>query len=249
MTSNRRRVVGAAAIAVLLVLGVAVSYGLQLHADPSSFLAGLTASPTPPPQPTSSYIYSDATSVQYLAWAESTSGALQGVVYELQDVSPGSPSFLTSTLNWTGTRTSRELTISIPGATALATLEGNMLVRQEMDPRTGTLVTERWVRGALSDYTTLIQAFRDYILLGQALQGITFALQNVEQNPTDAWVMSPQVQQFLSDAQDQLAALQGLRIPHLTGLLTPWVISPQQINTTLQAAEQFLGTPTTSPVS
>jgi hypothetical protein len=248
MISNRRKAVGPAAIGLLLVAGVAVSYGLQLHAGISPFLAGPTASPAPP-QPTSSYIYSDATSVQYLAWLESTAGALQGVVYELQDVSPGSPSFLTSTLNWTGTRTGRELTISIPGATTLATLEGNTLVRQEMDPRTGKLVTERWARGTLVDYTTLIQAFRDYILLGQALQGITFALQNAEQNPADAWIISPQVEQFLQDAQDKLAALQGLRIPHLAGLLTPWVISPPQINTTLQAAEQFLSTATAGPVS
>jgi hypothetical protein len=248
MISNRRKAIGAAAIGLLLVAGVAVSYGLQLHAGSSSFLAGPTASPAPP-QPTNSYVYSDATSVQYLAWTESTGGALQGVVYELQDVSPGSPSFLTSTLDWTGTRTGRELTISIPGATTLATLEGNTLVRQEMDPRTGTLVTERWARGTLADYTTLIQAFRDYILLGQALLGITYALQSAQQVPTNAWIMSGQVQQFLQDAQDQLAALQGLRLPHLPGLLTLWVISPEQINATLQAAEQFLSTPTAGAVS
>jgi hypothetical protein len=187
--------------------------------------------------------------VQYLAWTEITGGGLKGVVYELQDVSPGSPSFLTSTLDWTGTRTGRHLTISIPGATALATLEGNTLVRLEMDPRTGELVTERWVRGTRADYTTLIQAFRHYILLGQALQGITFALQSAQQNPTNAWVMSTQVQTYLQDAQDHLAALQGIRMPHLPGLLTPWVISPEQINTTLQAAEQFLGTPTAGAVS
>jgi hypothetical protein len=248
MMSTRRKAIGAAAIGLLLVAGVAVSYGLQLHADSSPFLAGPTASPAPL-QLTNSYIYSDATSVQYLAWSETTRGALQGVAYELQDVSPGSPSFLTSTLVWTGTRTGRELTISIPGATTLATLEGNTLVRQEMDPRTGALVTQRWVRGTLADYSTLIQAFRDYILLGQALQGITFALQSAQQNPTNAWYMSGQVQQFLSDAQDQLAALQGLRIPHLPGLLNPWVMSPEQINTTLQAAEQFLATPTAGAVS
>jgi hypothetical protein len=247
MISNRRKAIGAVAIGLLLVAGVVVSYGLQLHAGSSPFLAGPTASPAPP-QPTNSYIYSDATSVQYLAWSESNGGALQGVVYELQDVSSGSPSFLTSTLDWTGTRTGQELTISIPGATALATLESNTLVRQEMDPRTGTLVTERWVRGTLADYTTLTQAFRDYILLGQALQGITFALQSAQQN-NDAWVMSSQVQQFLQDAQDQLVALQGLRMPHLPGLITAWVISPEQINTTLQAAEQFLGTPTAGAIS
>jgi hypothetical protein len=248
MMSTRRKAIGAAVIGLLLVAAVAVSYGLQLHAGYSPFLAA----PTSPPissQPTNSYVYSDATSVQYLAWSEITGGALNGVVYELQDVSPGSPSFLTSTLDWTGTRTGRELTISIPGATALATLEGNTLLRQEMDPRTGKLVTERWVRGTLADYTTLTQAFRDYILLGQALQGITFALQSAQQNPTNAWVMPSQVQQFLQDAQDQLAALKGLRIPHLPGLLTPWVISPEQINTTLQAAEQFLSTPTAGALS
>jgi hypothetical protein len=59
--------------------------------------------------------------------------------------------------------------------------------------------------------------------------------------------MSEQVQTYLQHAQDQLADLQGLRIPHLTGLLTPWTISPEQINATLQAAQQFLGTPTPYP--
>jgi hypothetical protein len=248
MISTRRRAIGAAAIGLLLVACVAVSYGLQLHSGSSPFLAGPTAR-TSPSQPVNSYIYSDATSVQYLAWSEVTGGALQGVVYELQDVSPGSPSFLTSTLNWTGTRTAQELSISIPGATSLATLEGNTLVRQEMDPRTGTLVTERWVRGTLSDYTTLIEAFRDYVLLGQALQGITFALQSAQQNPPGTWVMSSQVQGFLHQAEDQLAALQGIHLPHLSGLLTPWVISPGQINATLRAAEQFLSTPTAGAVS
>jgi hypothetical protein len=227
---------------------MAVTYGLRLHSGSTPVLAGPTAR-TSPSAATNSYIYSDATSVQYLAWSEVTGGALQGVVYELQDVSPGSPSFLTSTLNWTGTRTAQELSISIPGATSLATLEGNTLVRQEMDPRTGTLVTERWVRGTLSDYTTLIQAFRDYVLLGQTLQEINFALQSAQHNPTRAWDMSTQIHQFLQEAQDQVAALQGLRLPHLSGLLTPWVISPDQINATLQAAEHFLSTPTAGAVS
>jgi hypothetical protein len=152
-------------------------------------------------------------------------------------------------LDWTGTRTGRELTISIPGATTLATLEGNTLIRQVMDPHTGKLVTERWVRGTLVDYTTLIQAFRDYTLLGQDLQGISFELQSAQQNPTNARYMSAYVDPYLLDAQHQLNDLQGLLIPHLPGLLTPWVISTEQINSTLQAAEQFLGTPTAGAVS
>jgi hypothetical protein len=152
-------------------------------------------------------------------------------------------------LDWTGTRTGNNLTVSIPGVTTLVTLEGNTLVRQELDPRTGNLVTERWVRGTLADYTTLIQAFRDYILIGQDLQGINFALQSAQQNPANAWYISWQIDPYLQDAQDQLAAVQGLRIPHLTGLLTPWVISTAEINSTLQAAEQFLGTPTAGATS
>jgi hypothetical protein len=107
--------------------------------------------------------------VQYLAWSETPGGALRGVVYELQDISPGSPSLLTTTLDWTGTRTEQDLTILIPGVTTLATLDGSTLVRQQMDPRTGKLVIERWVHGTLADYTTLIRAFRDYILIGQDL--------------------------------------------------------------------------------
>jgi hypothetical protein len=248
MISTRRKAVGAVAIGLFLLAAVAVSYGLQLHAGSSPFQAPPTGSPIPP-QPSDSYVYSDATSVQYLAWSETAGGALQGVVYELQDVSPGSPSFLTSTLDWTGIRTGRELTISIPGTTALATLDGDILVRQEVDPRDGTVVTQRWVRGTLADYTTLIQAFRDYVLLGQALQGLTFALQSAQQNPTNAWYMSEQVQTYLQHAQDQVAALQGLRLPHLSGLLTPWVISPEQINTALQAAQHYLSTPTAGGAS
>src|SRR5215831_10267248 len=191
MISTRRKALGAAGIGLLLVAAVALSYGLQLHAS-SALLSAPPATVTPP-RPTNSYIYSDATSVQFLSWSATAEGAIAGVVYELQDVSPGSPSFLSSTLDWTGTRTGRELTISIPGATTLATLEGNTLVRQEMDPRTGSLVTETWVAGTLADYSTLTQAFRDYILLGQDLKGITFVLQSAQQFP-DPWAASQLVQ-------------------------------------------------------
>jgi hypothetical protein len=152
-------------------------------------------------------------------------------------------------LDWTGTRTGRELTISIPGATTLATLVGNMLVRQVMDPHTSELLTERWVRGTLVDYSTLIQAFRDYILLGQDLQGISFELQSAQQNPTNASYISPQVNHYLLDAQRKLDDLQSLLIPHLPGLLTPWVISTEQINATLRAAQQFLSTPNPYPTN
>jgi hypothetical protein len=242
MISTRQKAIGAAAVGLLLVAAVALSYGLQLHASSAPFQSVSAATATPP-RPAHSYIYSDATSVQFLSWSATGTGAIDGVVYEVQDISPGSPSFLTSTLAWAGTRTGQELTISIPGATTQATLKGNTLVRQEMDSRTGTLVTETWVAGTLANYSTLTQAFRDYILLGQDLKGITFVLQSAQQFP-DPWAGSQQLQPYLQDAEEQLAALGGLSLPHLPGLLTLWVISPQQINSTLQEARSLLSTAT-----
>jgi hypothetical protein len=242
MISKRRGVIGTVAIALLLLVGIAASYGLQMHAASTS-TGEPEASATSPTAP-ASYVYSDATSVQFLTWSETTPGALQGVADEVADLSPGSPTFITSTVDWTGTRTGRNLTISIPGATILATLDGDTLIRREQDPRTAKLVTQAWVRGTLGEYTTLIQAFRDYILLGQDLAAITLAIQTAQQFPNP--VLPEQVQHDLLDAQAQLADLQGLSLPHLPGLVTPWVLSPQLISRTLDAARSFLSTPAVS---
>jgi hypothetical protein len=117
-----------------------------------------------------SFLYTDVTSVQLLFWIETSGGALTGETDELQNLNPGSPTFITSNVAWTGTRRGQQIIVTLPGVTILATLDGATLIRQLPDPRTGKLLTERWVAATRADYDTLIQAFRDYVALGQDLQ-------------------------------------------------------------------------------
>lgn len=188
-----------------------------------------------------SFLYVDASSVQMLSWTENGSGVLTGETDELQNLNPGSPTFIASNLVWTGTRRGEQIIVTLPGATILATLNGATLTRQVPDPRTGQILTERWVAGTRSDYNTLVQAFRDYIALGQDLDAISFELQTAEQFPSP--FTPARVQSYLADAQNQLVALQALHMPQLPGLVLPWVIPSHQIEMTITAAGRFLGTP------
>ena len=96
-----------------------------------------------------------------------------------------------------------------------------------------------WSKMQLS--VTLIQAFRDYVALGQDLEAISYELETAQQFPSP--FTPARVQSYLADAQNQLAALQALRIPHLPSLVLPWVIPSHHIDMTIAAAERFLGTP------
>ncbi|MGO8951020.1 MAG: hypothetical protein ACLQUY_25875 [Ktedonobacterales bacterium] len=226
-------------LGLLLVVGLAASCARQLYPGPSlSRLRTTTAMPGL--QTTYSFVYADATSVQFLFWTETSNGALTGIADEVQDLSPGSPTFISSNLGWTGTRQGQNLTITIPGSTILATVGGTTLVRQQMDQRTGKLVNQLWVPGTIQSYNSLVEAFRAYTYLGQDLQGIQAELQSAQQFPSPT--ISTRVRSYLTDAQTQLAMLQSLTIPRLPGLVTPWVLSPPEINHTVTIAEEFLET-------
>jgi hypothetical protein len=98
------------------------------------------------------FLYSEITSVQLLFWNETSGGALTGETDELQNLNPGSPTFIASSVTWTGTRKGQQIIVTLPGVTIVATLDGATLIRQMADPRTGKLLTERWVAGTSTDY-------------------------------------------------------------------------------------------------
>ena len=236
----KRRRLGVLLIA-LLFIGIAASCARQLHL---AVLSPAVRDPvaTPSAQATYSWLYADATSVAFLGWTETSSGALTGVAEEVQILAAGSATFVASNLSWTGTRRGADIIISVPGATILATWSGTSLLRQQTDPETGRVVTERWVPGTLPDYNTLTQCFRSYVALGLDIAGIAFDLQTAKQFPSPA--IRGQVQSYLRDAESQLATLHSQAMPHLPGLVTPWVIPSRQITSSIGAAEQFLEAPT-----
>lgn len=180
-----------------------------------------------------------------LTWTKNSSGSLTGSASELQDLSPGNPNYIASTLAWTGTQTGRQLTITIPGDVISATLQGATLLRQEFDSQTGAEVTEIWVAGTRQDFETLLTAFRAYTDLGQDLQGLTFELQTARHFPNPS--LSAQVRRYLDDAESRLATLRALRLPGLPGLRIPWIIPASRIDGTISAAEEFLAAAGTPP--
>src|SRR5215831_11856426 len=123
---------------------------------------------------TYSFLYTDATSVQFLTWTRNSGGSLIGSASDLQNLSPGNPNFISSTLAWTGTQVGDQITITIPGDEILATLRSSTLLRQQIDSQTGAALTQLWVAGTRQDYETLLTAFRAYTYLSQDLQGLTF---------------------------------------------------------------------------
>jgi hypothetical protein len=236
----KRREIGAAVGLLLAAAGLTWVCAPQSDLSSAASISARTASAAVQERH-NSFLYADATSVQLLYWTETEGGTLRGETDELQNLNPGSPTFITSNLAWSGTRRGEHIMVTLPGVTILATLDGATLMRQVPDPHTGQMVTERWVAGTLGDYNTLVEAFREYVALGQDLQAISFQLQTAQQFPSP--YTPARVQSYLDDAHNQLAALQALPLPHLPGLALPWVIPSQQISATVAAAGRFLGTP------
>jgi len=229
-------------VGLVVVVAIAVGCARQPQHGHSPAPAAAASPSVSTTSATFSFVYTDATSVQFLSWTETSAGALTGMADELQDLGPGSPNFITSDLGWTGTLQGQHITISIPGASVSLTLFGTTLLRQEIDPQTGQITNERWVDGTVEDYDTLAQDFRTYVALEQDLTGIEFELQAGENFAGPA--LASQVARYLGDAQLQLATLQTQPLPYLPGLVTPWVVPFQQITSTIAAAQRFLATPT-----